>query len=156
MRNIKDDISCNVGDWTSDDDKMDDSKQDNKVKSLVNKIEGQVSNKLVKRGEIKISPKSKTSQISRLSKSKKQSSIKKIKSKDKNDKKIDSEDFDEEEPKVASNKIKRATAARQSKIGGIIEAFENNIAGDRVSSIKCDDKNDKKRIENAFSRLMKS
>ena len=52
--------------------------------------------------------------------------------------------------------IKRATAARQSKIGCIIEAFENNIAGDGISSIKSDDKKDKKRIENAFSRLMKS
>ena len=90
-----------------------------------------------------------------MSKSKKYNSIKK-KSKDKNDKNIDSVDFDEEKPKVASDKIKRATAARQSKIGGIIEAFESNMVGDKASSIKCDDKKDKKRIENAFSKLMKS
>ena len=153
--NTKDDISCNVEDWTSDDDKMHKSKKESKVKSLVDKIEGHDSNKLIKRGKIKISPKSKASPLNRLSRFKKSNSIKK-KSNDKNDKKIDSVDLDDDEPRVVSNRLKRATAARQSKIGGIIEAFENNIVVDGALKNNCDDKKDKMRMENAFSKLIRS
>ena len=64
--------------------------------------------------------------------------------------------MDDDEPRVVSNGLKRATAARQSKIGGLIEAFQNNIVVDGALKNNCDDKKDKMRMENAFSKLMRS
>ena len=141
--------------WTSDDDENDNNEKDSKVKSLISKIEGHDKNKLVKRSKIKLSPKCKASPMHRLSKNKKSSSVKK-KSDDKDKDSDDLDDVDEiGRPNVARIIDLRTTATKKSKIGGIIEAFEQNIKGNGASKTSCDVFG-KNKLENAFSKLMKS
>ena len=71
LKENEDDNRCSIeenAEWTCNND---DDEKDSKVKSSVNKIEGENKCKMVKKCKIRISPKSKASPLYRLSKVKK-------------------------------------------------------------------------------------
>ena len=96
LKENEDDNRCSIEknvEWTSNND---DAEKDNKVKSSVNKIEGQNKCKTVKRCKIRISPKSKASPLYRLSKVKR-SKLRKKSSFEKDDYSDDLDKLDDDD-----------------------------------------------------------
>ena len=129
--------------YDDENDDRDEIKGRTNVRAICDKFEGR--KRMVKRNQIRLSPKSKPSPLLKVK-------LIKMMKRPSNTMKTD--------PKEPVNVISpentvRKTATNNSKVGKIIAALENNIEkGADVEGIEVDEKKEKKKVENAFKKLM--
>ena len=129
--------------YDDENDDRDEIKGRTNVRAICDKFEGR--KRMVKRNQIRLSPKSKSSpllKVKRIKMMKRPSNTMKT---------------DPKEPVnvISPENTVRKTATNNSKVGKIIAALENNIEkGADVEGIEVDEKKEKKKVENAFKKLM--
>ena len=135
--NDENDKNDENNDFDDEINNVDDQKSE--VSTICEKFGGK--KKIVKRHQVKISPKSKFSPYSNVKR------VKAIKKLPKNDQEVSLLSKSSEKFKLEK------LATNSSKVSSIVAAFEDNIAKQN-STIEIDDKKEKRKVENAFHKLM--